>query len=463
MSELTNKLDAAPLCPVCGAKMVKGEDGLYSCATHGRAKMETPEEDSAQPCPKCGAPMVKGADGYVCKACASARSSKDTVDRVDGFYAYDPYNEADAEALGLIQRFKKDGNGFLVGKAQVTNIGVFSYILPDGTLRREYRPRSEVMDSDSLASLKLVPFTNDHPATKVTPENASSLSIGSIGDGISTTSEGVFAPIVITNAQAIADAEAGKQALSCGYRCEIDAAPGVWNGVAYDVIQRNIRYNHVALVNRGRAGDAAVMKLDGLDVAVGTQILPTSKEPTMKIKLDSAEVEVADSVGQAFNALQSRLDAAETSHKAALATIQAKADAAEAQVESLKADLAAAPAKLDAAIKARLDLVAKAQSVGVEARADQDDLAIQGAIVAKAFPKADAGKLKEPAYMAAMLDSALLVLADAQPAANAAPSHAALGAVNADGCGATVNAAKAKKDYEERIKNKWREGKSEKK
>ena len=462
MSDSTNKTDAAPLCPACGAKMVKGEDGLYSCAKHGTAKMEQPEEDSVHPCPKCGAPMAKSAEGYTCKACASART-KDTVDRVDGLYAYDPSSEAEAEGMGLIQRFKKDGNGFLVGKAQVTNIGVFSYVLPNGMVRREYRPRSEVMDTESLASLKLVPFTNDHPATKVTPENASSLSIGSIGDGISTTSDGVFAPIVITDAAAIADAEAGKQALSCGYRCEIDETPGVWNGVAYDVIQRNIRYNHVALVTRGRAGDAAVIKLDGADVAVGTQILPTIKEHTMKIKLDSAEVEVADSVGQAFNALQSKLDASEASHKEALATVQAKADAAEAQVESLKAELATAPAKLDAAIKARMDLVAQAQSVGVEAKADQDDSAIKSAIVTKAFPKADSEKLKEPAYMAAMLDSALLVLADAKPHNDAAPSHAGLGVVNADGCGAPVNAMKAKKDYEDRIKNAWREGKSEKK
>lgn len=460
MSDSTDKTDAAPICPVCGAKMIKGEDGLYSCAKHGKAKMEAPEEDSVNTCSKCGAPMVKGPNGYTCKSCANARSSKDTVDRVDGYYAYDPSDEAEAESMGLIQRFKKDGNGFLVGKAQVTNIGVFSYVLPNGMVRRELRPRSEVMDSDSLASLKLVPFTNDHPATKVTPENASSLSIGSIGDGIATTSEGVFAPIVITNAQAIADAEGGKQALSCGYRCEIDETSGVWNGVAYDVIQRNIRYNHVALVNRGRAGDSAVLKLDGVDIAIGTQILPTIKEPTMKIKLDSAEVEVADSVGQAFNALQSRLDASEASHKAELATVQAKADAAESQVESLKADLAAAPAKLDAAIKSRLDLVAQAQSVGVEAKADQDDSAIKSAIIVKAFPKADSEKLKEPAYMAAMLDSAMLVLAETQPKADAAPSNAALGQVNTDGCGGAPNASKAQKEYEQRVRDmSKREGK----
>ena len=180
----------------------------------------------------------------------------------------------------------------------------------------------------------------------------------------------------------------------------------------------------------------------------------------MKIKLDSAEVEVADSVGQAFNALQSRLDASEASHKAELATVQAKADAAESQVESLKADLAAAPAKLDAAIKSRLDLVAQAQSVGVEAKADQDDSAIKSAIIVKAFPKADSEKLKEPAYMAAMLDSAMLVLAETQPKADAAPSNAALGQVNTDGCGGAPNASKAQKEYEQRVRDmSKREGK----
>ena len=44
---------------------------------------------------------------------------------------------------------------------------------------------------------------------------------------------------------------------------EPDETPGEWNGQPYDVIQRNIRINHLALVANARAGDSARLNLDG--------------------------------------------------------------------------------------------------------------------------------------------------------------------------------------------------------
>lgn len=42
--------------------------------------------------------------------------------------------------------------------------------------------------------------------------------------------------------------------ISCGYHYDPDMTPGVFNGEHYDGIMRNIRGNHVALVEEGRAG-----------------------------------------------------------------------------------------------------------------------------------------------------------------------------------------------------------------
>jgi len=443
--------------------MVKGEDGLYSCPKHGMAKMEMEEDDGIAPCPKCGKPMVKTSEGYECKKCAPA--VKDTVDRVD-FWGFDPANESEAEGMGLIQKFIKDANGFLRGKAAVTCAGVFSYTLPDGTIRREYRPKEEVLHPDSLASLKLVPFTNDHPSVKVTPENAASLSVGSIGDGIQTSADTIYAPIVITSASAIKDAEEnGKRALSCGYKCELEDKSGVWNGVAYDAIQRNIRYNHVALVQRGRAGDSAVIKMDSADMPIGTLLTnsPNKGNNMHKITIDSAEVEVSESVAKAFNALQAKHDTAEAAHKDSLAGMQAKLDASESQAKAAKEELDAMPQALESAIAGRLALVAKADSVGVEVKADQDDAAIMTAVVNKAFPKLDAEKLKVPAYLSASFDAAMVALEASKPTADAAQSHAALGTPakldGADGCGMPGS---AKKKYEDEMKNAWRKGQAEK-
>ena len=46
----------------------------------------------------------------------------------------------------------------------------------------------------------------------------------------------------------------GKKQLSLGYRCTYEATKGIFNGQAYDFIQRNLSGNHLALVAEGRCG-----------------------------------------------------------------------------------------------------------------------------------------------------------------------------------------------------------------
>ena len=51
-----------------------------------------------------------------------------------------------------------------------------------------------------------------------------------------------------------------KVELSCGYACSYELSSGIWNGIRYDAIQRNIRGNHLASVPEGRMGpDVAVL------------------------------------------------------------------------------------------------------------------------------------------------------------------------------------------------------------
>ena len=64
--------------------------------------------------------------------------------------------------------------------------------------------------------------------------------------------------------------------LSCGYYYEADMTPGEYKGVKYDGVMRNIRGNHVALVEQGRAGP---------DVMVGDSAHTPieSERPTMQL------------------------------------------------------------------------------------------------------------------------------------------------------------------------------------
>ena len=67
--------------------------------------------------------------------------------------------------------------------------------------------------------------------------------------------------MVITKEEAINAILNGKQGLSMGYTCDLEESAGNWCGVDYDFIQRNIRYNHCAIVDAGRAGDNAKIEL----------------------------------------------------------------------------------------------------------------------------------------------------------------------------------------------------------
>ena len=67
------------------------------------------------------------------------------------------------------------------------------------------------------------------------------------------------------------------RALSCGYAYEPDMTPGVWQGVRYDGVMRNIRGNHVILTKVGRAGP---------DIVVGDSMPPSlAKDRTMATQL----------------------------------------------------------------------------------------------------------------------------------------------------------------------------------
>ena len=66
--------------------------------------------------------------------------------------------------------------------------------------------------------------------------------------------------LVIWSADAIKGVETGRQQeISCAYYYDADMAPGEYKGSHYDGVMRNIRGNHVALVEKGRAGPDVIV------------------------------------------------------------------------------------------------------------------------------------------------------------------------------------------------------------
>ena len=361
--------------------------------------------------------------------------------------------------------FERTNEGFLRGRAIVTSIGVFTYKRKDGTVQRELRLPEEVFAFDTLNSMKLKPVTLNHPNELVTSENADRLQVGSLGDNPTSTTQWHNEPwdkvtdgincaidMVITKKDAIDAVLNGKQALSMGYTCDLEAAqPGAtWCGIEYDFIQRNIRYNHCAIVDEARAGDNAKIELraDSEDAVLedmvfykktdgGTQMLK-------KINLDGIDYEAEETVIKALHAANERADKAEkdacgtkkeldeavaNAKKAKdelekkISEIEAERDTAKEKADGLEKENAELKknnldsARLDEAVKAKLELLHNAEKANVEVKADMSDMDIKKAIINSAFPNAKFDG-KDDVYIQARYDATVEMLDERNDAKN---------------------------------------------
>lgn len=155
-----------------------------------------------------------------------------------------------------------DENGFWEIKSNpITKEGVFPYLgksispmLEPEKIYNVYRAFSELSNPDTLKSFDGVPFINDHEMigegfTDYDKRPAAGVLMNPVAES------GIVRGDLKIFSEELKDAiSGGKKELSLGYKCEYAIEPGEWNGIRYDAVQRNIRGNHIALVNRGRMG-----------------------------------------------------------------------------------------------------------------------------------------------------------------------------------------------------------------
>ena len=282
----------------------------------------------------------------------------------------------------MVQRFDnvafkatKTDEGFIRDSPIVGRTGILVYRNADGTERREYRPPEEAFKADSLASLMGKPITIGHKAF-VTAGNAAKVApVGSVLSAGRQDGNAIRADIVIYNL----DTDARE--LSCGYSLNLDETPGITpEGEHYDAIQRNIVYNHVALVPQGRAGIAR-LNMDGSQIIDDERNENDMAEMT-KIRLDSGiEYECAPEVKVEIEKM--RKDSAEAQKEQD--KLQAKFDALEAELkkeqEGRKADAEAHKANFDEAVKARVELLKVAEAHKVENADSMTDTEIKTAVI----------------------------------------------------------------------------------
>lgn len=308
--------------------------------------------------------------------------------------------------VGELGKAETTPQGGIRVPAFLTRAGVFRYVNPDGTERREWRSVAEVSRADSLRTLQSAPVTIRHPkAGKVSTASWRQLSIGHVGDDVRLDGNRVAASVVINDAEGIEQVRAGLRETSSGYQCALDPSPGVVPagepdaGESYDMSQRNIVYNHVAILERGRAGRDIKLRLDADDnICDDDATRADDEESTMKEEIIDGVPYVVGTPAHAKarkdhdeRLAKMRLDHDEAIKAADVATkeladekekrvaAEKRADAAEAQLK---------PEALSKRVAERAALVAVAsKALAKSVKLDtMDDLTIRKAVVAKIKP-----------------------------------------------------------------------------
>ena len=125
-----------------------------------------------------------------------------------------------------------------------------------GRIITVHRPPEEVFSDAALASFEGKPVTNDHPPDLIGPDDVSFYEKGHaqvIRRGTDEWQGYMVADLHIHDRELIDAIQNGKREISCGYQCDyVPEGDGTYS-------QKNIRGNHVAVVDRGRAGRRAAI------------------------------------------------------------------------------------------------------------------------------------------------------------------------------------------------------------
>lgn len=118
------------------------------------------------------------------------------------------------------------------------------------------RPPEEVFSDAALASFEGKPVTNDHPPDLIGPDDVSFYEKGHaqvVRRGTGEWQDYVVADLHIHDRELISAIQGGKREISCGYECDyVSNGDGTYS-------QKTIRGNHIAVVDRGRAGKRAAI------------------------------------------------------------------------------------------------------------------------------------------------------------------------------------------------------------
>lgn len=330
---------------------------------------------------------------------------------------------------------KRTTDGYLAVRAKAARIGTYDYLgreidpdnkhgLRDAGIVKVLRDESTVFDAASARSFVGKPITDDHPNDPVTADNwrdhARGVVMGAMRDG-----EYLAFDLLLTDAEAIRNVDAGKRELSNGYGADLEFGDfAAADGTKCVARQTRISGNHVAIVDHGRAGSACRIGDAAPCVSLSDEVVnswladqrtydrengsgnnPSERREASKpseggnplqdgaklmpkiILVDGLQVEVTDAAEAAILKLQGQVKdavAAKDTAETALATVQTAIAAKDTEIVTLKqavVDAKVTPAQLRDAAKAYATVCDKAKALGVTIADNADTDTIMRAVV----------------------------------------------------------------------------------
>lgn len=265
---------------------------------------------------------------------------------------------------------EEDQNGWLEVKDNpVTKEGVFNYLGRDigldderaDKIVRVYRPAEEL--EKALELFKNIPLIDDHEliGKEATPAEKKGVQ-GWVGEQVVFDSPYIKANLRIVSDSLISKIRNGKVDLSLGYKNDYEYVTGDFNGQRYDAIQRNIRPNHLALVDLGRTGK---------DVVVLDHYTIDSNNLGVNMTLEELKAAIAALTAEERDSLKSLFVTQDESGNGEGGELSEEEKAAAAKAAEEAAAAAAAAAEAEEAARLSAEAAAAAASSGSETEAEE--------------------------------------------------------------------------------------------
>lgn len=183
-----------------------------------------------------------------------------------------------------IGKVVKTDEGYITGEAAVAKVGILSYVLTDGSIRRELVTNAVLSNQDSINTLKMKPITNQHPSEiLLDSRTVKKRKVGFTGENIRMVGDHLVSSLTITDNDAVTSIEHGSNELSPGYQVKLLLKPGrLDSGEEYDAVQQFRKYNHLATCDLARGGRDLRLNFDSAVHCDGFEIHEDAKLTTEK-------------------------------------------------------------------------------------------------------------------------------------------------------------------------------------